>query len=159
MSSSLNVEMQPLRWLLMVAAGVTVITLSVLFAKIFSTDGSIALPHANCNENPLPHIVYEIYVVYPDGVYDILKYGISSQTDFVTKDGNPRPEYQIPLIKKIPRYKKCTIGYNILHRNIPGRIAAKTIEQSLVDVYYSAKNRQPDLQKLPIPSQIKKLLK
>ncbi len=113
---------------------------------------SIAIPHANSDDSPLPHIVYEIYVIYPDNLIDILKYGISSQLDFITKDGNPRPEYQIPAIKQIPDYKGCIIGYNILYREVPGRRAAKAIEQELVDAYYALKDELPDLQKRPIPT-------
>ncbi len=152
MSNLLKLEVQPLRWLIVVAVGVTVVMLSILFAKVLSVDGSIALPHANSDESPLPQIVYEIYVIYPNGIMDILKYGISSQLDFVTKDGNPRPEYQIPAIKCQSRFVNCTIWYNILHKNVPGRLAAKAIEQELVNAYRLANGRNPLLQKRPIPN-------
>jgi len=117
--------------------------------------GDIAIPHANCGESPFPHIVYEIFVIFPNGVYDVLKYGISSQLDFITKDGNPRPEYQIPAIRQMPDYQKCKVWYKILHHNIPGRLAAKAIEQQLVDTYFAANHRKPRLQQLSVPTQIK----
>ena len=153
MSTSLKLEVQPLRWLMVVAVSVLALTLTVWFARVITDAkvGDIAITHANSNENPLPHIVYEIYVIFPDGVFDILKYGISSELDFVTKDGNPRPEYQIPAIKRMPQYENCKVWYNILHRDVPGRLAAKALEQQLVNQYFAAKGRVPRLQKLPRP--------
>jgi len=121
--------------------------------------GDIAIPHANCDESPLPHIVYEIFVIFPNGVYDVLKYGISSQLDFITKDGNPRPEYQIPAIQQMPRFKNGKVWYKILYRNVPGRLAAKVIEQQMVDAYFAEKGFQPILQKLPVPTELKNLQK
>ncbi len=159
MSTSLKLETQSLHWLTVIAVGVTIIVLSILFAKSRVDTGveSIAIPHANSDENPLPHIVYEIYVIYPNGILDILKYGISSQDDFITKDGNPRPEYQIPAIKKIPRFANCKIWYNILYNDVPGRLAAKVIEQELVDVYFAANGEKPFLQHRPIPTELKNI--
>jgi hypothetical protein len=60
-----------------------------------------------------------------------LKFRITSQKDFSNKDGNPRPEYQIPVIKKIPAYRNNVVSYRILMRYIPNRLAAKAIEQKL----------------------------
>ncbi len=145
--------------LTVVVVSVLAISLTVYFARSWTDAkvGDIAIPHANCDESPLPHIVYEIFVIYPDGIMDILKYGISSQLDFVTKDGNPRPEYQIPLIKRMPLYSNCTVDYNILFRNVSGRLAAKAIEQQLVDTYFAAHDVHPPLQFRPIPTQAKNL--
>jgi len=137
------------------------ISLTIYFARSWANTkvGDIAITHANCNDNQLPHIVHEIWVIYPDGITDILKYGFSSQFDFVTKDGNPRPEYQIPAIQQMPDYRNCKVWYKILHSNVPGRLAAKAIEQQLVDAYFALHGLKPDLQGLPIPTQLKKLQK
>jgi len=143
--------------LAVVAVSVMAISLTIYFARSWANTkvGDIAITHANCNDNQLPHIVYEIWVIYPDGITDVLKYGISSQLDFVTKDGNPRPEYQIPAIQQMPRFKNGKVWYKILYSNVPGRLAAKAIEQQLVDAYFAEKGFQPLLQKLPIPTELK----
>jgi len=157
MSYSLKFDAQPLRWLMVVAVGIVTFTFLVIFAKslVDSRVEDIAITHANSDKNPLPHIVYEIFVIYPNGFLDILKYGISSQDDFITKDGNPRPEYQIPAIKRLQRFENCTVGYNILYRDVPGRIAAKVIEQQLVDAYFALHGEKPYLQHRPIPTELK----
>lgn len=147
-----------IRIVTVVVAGLIFISLAIGLLKVLAgaDSGSIAIPHANSDDNPLPHIVYEIFVVYPNGIYDVLKYGISCQTDFVTKDGNPRPEYQIPAIKKMPDYKNCKVWYKILQRNVPDRLAAKALEQNYVDNYYVEHGFLPDLQKRPSPTLLKK---
>jgi len=147
--------------LTVVVVSVLAISLTVYFARSWADAkvGDIAIPHANCDESPLPHIVYEIFVIYPNGIYDVLKFGISSQLDFVTKDGNPRPEYQIPAIRQMPDYQNCKVWYKILQSNVPGRLAAKTIEQQLVDTYFASHGEKPDLQGRPIPTQLKNLKK
>ncbi len=107
--------------------------------------------HGNDNRNCRLHIVYEIYAKDSWGAKRILKYGISSQCDFITKDGNPRPEYQIPKMQQKKDYKNSKVWYQILHRNIPDRKAAKEIEQNLVNEYYLQNGRRPPEQLRPIP--------
>ncbi len=96
------------------------------------------------------HIVYEIYAIDVLNTKRILKYGISSQCDFLTKDGNPRPEYQIPYYQSKRQYKNVVISYTILYKNIQNRIEAKKIEQELVNEYARTHNfRMPPEQKRP----------
>ncbi len=92
--------------------------------------------HGNSDDNCRLHIVYEIYAIDSWQIKRSLKYGISSQCDFVTKDGNPRPEYQVPIIQHKPKYKNSKVWYKILHKDIPDRKAAKSIEQELVNEYF-----------------------
>ncbi len=89
------------------------------------------------------HIVYEIYAIDVSDSKRILKYGISSQCDFLTKDGNPRPEYQIPKFQLYEEYKNSKVWYKILHRNIPDRKLAKKIEQDLINKYYLQYEEMP----------------
>ncbi len=84
-----------------------------------------------------------------------LKYGITSQKDFVTKDGNPRPEYQIPGILAKPKYAGKNITYKYHYENVNGRIKAKQLEQELVNKYYEIYRRKPPLQERPIPDDLK----
>lgn len=106
--------------------------------------------HGNSDDNCRLHIVYEIYSIDKKAIRKTLKYGISSQCDFVTKDGNPRPEYQIPKIQRYEKYKNSKVWYIILHRDIPDRKIAKEIEQELVNEYARTHNfRMPPEQKRP----------
>ncbi len=54
--------------------------------------------HDNSNKNSKPHIVYEVYAIDAFAVEYTLKYGISSQNNYVRKDGNPRPQSQLKKI-------------------------------------------------------------
>ena len=113
------------------------------------------LVHGNDDRNDRLHIVYEIYAISPAGKPITLKYGISGQKNFVTKWGNPRPEYQIPFYKGKKIYKAYMIAYKILHRNIPGRVEAKKIERKYVNRYYSKHGVQPAEQLRPLPDLLK----
>ncbi len=99
--------------------------------------------HGNDDDNCRMHIVYEIYAIDVSDSKRILKYGISSQCDFLTKDGNPRPEYQIPKFQLYEEYKNSKVWYKILHRNIPDRKLAKKIEQDLINKYYLQYEEMP----------------
>ncbi len=111
--------------------------------------------HGNDDDNCRMHIVYEIYAKNKFLSKKTLKYGISSQCDFLTKDGNPRPEYQIPAIILKKDYKGLIVWYSILHRNIPDRKLAKKIEQDLINKYFNMHNEMPPEQKRPLPKIIK----
>ncbi len=113
--------------------------------------------HGNSDKNCKLHLVYEIYAKEPKKEKITLKYGITSQCDFVTKDGNPRPEYQIPIFQAMPKYSIYIIQYKILHRNINGRVRAKEIEQQYVDEYFKINNEELPEQKRPIPTILKKI--
>ncbi len=133
------------------------ISFTFLFAKevikeiineIVKTETKI---HGNSDDNCRLHIVYEIYAIDSWQIKRTLKYGISSQCDFVTKDGNPRPEYQVPVIQLKNEYKNSKVWYQILHKDIPDRKAAKSIEQELVNEYFSKYTDMPPEQKRPMP--------
>jgi len=111
----------------------------------------ISIPHPNSDQNKEPHIVYEIFYTSPIEERLTLKYGISSQLDYKVKEGNPRPELQCNFFQKKPRYSKGIVSYVILHRAVPGRIAAKEIEQTLVSVYFFRKKQMPAEQLKPLP--------
>ena len=115
-----------------------------------STESSAV--HGNSNNNTKPHIVYEIFAITPGRKAVTLKYGISSQQDFITKPGNPRPEYQVPYYQL--KYKKYgyVISYKVLRRNIPGRPEAKRIEREYVNKHFRKWQRKPAEQKRPIPN-------
>ena len=105
--------------------------------------------HDNCNKNMKLHEVYEIYAEDKWKVKRTLKFGITSQDNFVTKDGNPRPEYQVPPLQTKEDYKHLKVWYVILHRNVKGRVAAKEIEKNLVREYMKAYKKMPPEQKRP----------
>ena len=114
------------------------------------------LVHGNDDRNNRLHIVYEIYAIPIGGNPMTLKYGISSQHGFVTRPGNPRPEYQLPFLKMLPQFSSMHINYRILHRNIPGRVEAKRIEQQYVNKFFERNLRKPRLQRRPLPEMLKK---
>ncbi len=107
--------------------------------------------HGNSNDNDDLHKVYEIFIIEIPYNEITLKYGITSQKDFVTKDGNPRPEYQIPNILKNPEYADKNISYKYHYENVKGRVLAKQLEQELVNKYYATYGQKPPLQERPIP--------
>ncbi len=107
--------------------------------------------HKNCDDNMLPHIVYEIFVILLNGERRTIKYGISCQLDYITKDGNPRPELQKNLFQKDPQFCAGKVDYVILFRMVPGRKAAKLIEQNLVNQHVLMYKRMPYRQYYPLP--------
>ena len=137
-------------FLFIAVPAVLVFTFWLAFAKIGDKAGDVVgdVVHGNSDDNCRLHIVYEIFAVNTWGERLVLKYGISSQCDFVTKDGNPRPEYQVTKFQAEPNYWKMKVAYQILFRNIPSRIAAKTIEQGLVNTYFYSHDRQMPLEQL-----------
>ena len=110
---------------------------------------------AMIDRNEQMHIVYEIYALSKQGKPQTLKYGISCQECFVNHLGNPRPEYQVIAIQKRMIYRNKTVAYKILHRNIPGRVKAKKLEQSYVDKYFARHQSKPPLQIRPVPTSLK----
>ncbi len=107
--------------------------------------------HGNSDDNDDLHKVYEIFIVNVPEKDGTLKYGITSQNDFVTKDGNPRPEYQIPVILKKTDYAGKNITYKYHYENVKGRELAKKLEKELVNKFVEKYQRMPPLQKYPIP--------
>lgn len=107
--------------------------------------------HGNSDENMDLHKVYEIYTEDSWGACKTLKYGITAQRDFVTKDGNPRPEYQVPIYQSKKKYSHLIVKYEILYDSIQGRVAAKAIEQRLVNEYFDKFLDLPPEQKRPLP--------
>jgi len=120
--------------------------------KRTKTDTKTREVHGNSDENTDLHEVYEIYAEDSWGVRRTLKFGISGQEDFKTKDGNPRPEYQVPFYQAKDDYIDLKVWYEILYREIKGRKAAKEIEKRLVNEYYSVHREMPLEQKRPIPT-------
>jgi hypothetical protein len=112
--------------------------------------------HGNSDDNEDLHKVYEIFMIEIPYVEITLKYGITSQNDFVSKDGNPRPEYQIPGILKQTAYAGKKISYKYHYTNINGRVKAKQLEQELVNKYYETYGQKPPLQERPIPDPLRK---
>lgn len=84
--------------------------------------------HGNDDRSNRMHIVYEIYAIPGNGNLITLKYGISCQNCFITKPGNPRPEYQIPYYQLKYAGYNYIIWYKILRKNISNRRQAKKIE-------------------------------
>jgi len=124
----------------------------IVKTRSIAPDLPIAIPkHKNCDDNLLPHIVYKIFIIRVNGEIEILKFGISSEMDYLTKIGNPRPELQCNYLQKEPEYITGKVQYIILFRNVPGRIAAKAIEQYLVNTYFETYGKMPLEQKRPIP--------
>ncbi len=111
--------------------------------------------HGNSDDNDDLHKVYEIFMIEIPFKETTLKYGITSQNDFVTKDGNPRPEYQIPVILKNPKYAGKNISYKYHYENVKGRVLAKKLEQNLVNKYFEIHQEKPPLQERPIPDALK----
>ena len=105
--------------------------------------------HGNDDRNNRLHIVYEIYGITRSGDYSTIKYGITCQKCFVSRLGNPRPEYQIPFLKGI--FPHLNISYKILHENIPSRSEAKRIEKEYVKKYFNKHKRMPLRQNRPNP--------
>ena len=148
--------------LLLVVAGLLVSTLVLVLAvphqplsRAHDDAGTIDLVHGNDDRNERLHIVYEIYAIEKGNIHSTLKYGISCQKCFVTKPGNPRPEYQVAAIKAKSVYRGKIVAYTILHSNIPGRVKAKQLEQKYVDKYYQINKRRPPLQLRPLPTALK----
>jgi len=140
-------------FLFIAVPAVLVFTFWLAFAKIGDKAGDVVgdVVHGNSDDNCRLHIVYEIFTVTSTGVKRTLKYGISSQCDFITKDGNPRPEYQVPKIQAKPKYWTSKVAYTILFRNVPSRVAAKAIEQNLVNRHVATHRSMPAEQKRPFP--------
>ena len=88
--------------------------------------------HANSRNNQKPNIVYEIYSYNSITGYQTMKYGVSSRADFVTRSGNPRPEYQVMSLNAAEPVGSGTFyWYTILNRT-PDRASALSLEQSYV---------------------------
>jgi len=130
----------------------------LIITTIIITSGlilSIIIPcviHGNCDSNPDSHQVYEIFAIEPTGYKRVLKYGITSQTNFITMWGNPRPEYQKRYFQTLPEYSDCIVNYIILYPDVQGRIAAKQLEQELVNQYFMKYGVMPERQIRPAPS-------
>jgi RHS repeat-associated protein len=91
--------------------------------------------HANSKNSPKPNIVYEIYSYNSITGYQTMKYGVSSRADFVTRSGNPRPEYQVMSLNAVEPVGSGTYyWYTILNRT-PDRASALSLEQSYVRAY------------------------
>jgi len=112
---------------------------------VVATVASIYI-HANSKNSPKPNIVYEIYVLNVDG-FQTMKYGVSSRSDFVTRSGNPRPEYQCVALNLVAP-TGTFYWYSILARTTD-RATALSIEKSLVESYISIHGRRPLLQFRP----------
>ena len=109
--------------------------------------------HGNDDRNNRLHIVYEIYAINSMEIKKTLKYGITSQKDFKTKTGNPRPESQVRAFRRLPEFAGKMINYTILYRNIESRFKAKSLELMLVNQHYIAHGRMPQRQFRPIPTE------
>jgi len=110
--------------------------------------------HGNSHKNNNLHIVYEIYGVDAWGAKFVLKYGITSQNNYKTKWGNPRPKLQLKTHRQKPEFKRFkSIDYNILDSMIIGRKLAKAIEQEYVNIHYLEHGYSPLAQQLPIPEE------
>ncbi len=112
--------------------------------------------HGNSDKNCDIHQVYEIYAKNHLGAKKTLKYGITSQCDFKTKEGNPRPEYQVKIFKTLPEYTNYEIFYHFLNNFVEGRIKAKALEQRYVSMYYAKHKHMPEKQLRPLPDELKK---
>ncbi len=94
--------------------------------------------HANSKNSPKPNIVYEIYSYNSVTGYQTMKYGISSQADFVRWWGNPRPEYQVAALNLAePMTSNTLYWYNILDRT-PDRASALELEAQYVRAYQAS---------------------
>lgn len=113
-----------------------------------ATIATAAYIHANSKSSQKPNIVYEIYSFNLAGDYKTMKYGVSSRSDFVTRTGNPRPEYQCVALNSIAP-PGVYYWYSILART-PDRASALSIEQSYVRAYQAANGGlRPPLQIKP----------
>ncbi|WP_377145647.1 DUF6443 domain-containing protein [Mucilaginibacter lutimaris] len=112
---------------------------------------AVAYLHSNSDNNPDPHLVYEIFSMGKDGDYRTEKYGITSRADNV--DGNNgRPAYQVNKFNK----QDPTRAYSWVERaRTNGRISAKTIEVFLVSAYATLHLALPPKQVSPKPLPIK----
>jgi RHS repeat-associated protein len=91
--------------------------------------------HPNNKESDKPNIVYEIYSFdVISGEFETQKFGVSSRKDFVTKSGNPRPEYQVAVLNayefSVGNGTKI-YGYKTLYRT-ENRQQALDLERDLV---------------------------
>ncbi|HRY33818.1 MAG TPA: RHS repeat-associated core domain-containing protein [Bacteroidales bacterium] len=117
-------------------------------AMSVATIATAAYIHANSKSSQKPNIVYEIYSFNLAGYYQTMKYGVSSRSDFVTRTGNPRPEYQCVALNSIAP-PGVYYWYSILART-PDRASALSIEQSYVRAYQAANGGlRPPLQIRP----------
>jgi RHS repeat-associated protein len=102
-------------------------------AGLISATTAAAL-HSNNKNSKKPNIVYEIFTFdLFTGEYITQKFGISSMKDFVTKSGNPRPEYQVAAfnVLEFQQAGSRLWGYQTLYRT-ETRDEALEIEKSLV---------------------------
>jgi hypothetical protein len=125
----------------------------VFFAKwaVYAAVGTAAavIVHANNKNSQKSNIVYQIYRYNSTTGYQVVKYGISSQADFVRWSGNPRPEYQsaaFNLTQPLPG--TGFYGYDILART-PDRQSALDMEKQLVDSHIALYGLRPPLQFRP----------
>ena len=107
--------------------------------------------HANSRNNQKPNIVYEIYSYNSITGYQTMKYGVSSRADFVTRSGNPRPEYQVMSLNAAEPVGSGTFyWYTILNRT-PDRASALSLEQSYVRAHQATHGGlRPPLQIRPL---------
>ena len=108
--------------------------------------GTVVAVHANSKNSPNQNIVYEIYSFNANG-FQTMKYGVSSRSDFVTRSGNPRPEYQCVALKLITPPGNY-YWYSILART-PDRASALSMERNLVQNYIKVHGVRPPLQFRP----------
>ncbi|MFT4734465.1 MAG: RHS repeat-associated protein [Arcticibacterium sp.] len=104
--------------------------------------------HANSNQNPNPHLVYEIFSTSAGGSRRTEKFGITSRQDNV--DGNNgRPAGQVNKFNRLDPSR--AYGWQVVTRT-QGRMSAKTIETFLV-TQYAVRNggSLPPKQIYPLP--------
>ncbi|MEP2509425.1 MAG: hypothetical protein ABJH72_08715, partial [Reichenbachiella sp.] len=94
--------------------------------------------HGNNKQSKKPNIVYEIWSFNVlSGEFQTKKYGVSSRRDFIRRNGNPRPEYQVVGLNAFEfTYGSGTelYGYNILYRTST-REEALELEKTLVRLH------------------------
>lgn len=110
-------------------------------------DLTAKIVHANSKSSQKPNIVYEIYSITSTGNIQTMKYGVSSRSDFITRSGNPRPEYQCVALNATSP-PGIFFWYSILART-PDRNTALRIEKSYVDSYIRIHGVRPPLQIRP----------
>ena len=91
--------------------------------------------HANSKNSPKPNIVYELYAISLTEGHQVMKYGVSSRADYVTREGNPRPEYQAMILNAMePAGSGRYYWYRILDRT-SNRETALELEKGYVREY------------------------
>ena len=93
--------------------------------------------NGNSHTNEKPH---HLYIIFDKETGDIDKYGISS--DPIEEDGlSGRIKLQLELFNRIARWHRFYA--EILHQNIPDRIAAKKLEKKYINAYLDLYGHRP----------------